>query len=64
MSGGRRRGPPPRARRKPGARELALQILLAIETRSAYSDRVLETKLREAAVAPLDAALVTTLVQG
>ena len=64
MSAGRRRGPPPRGRRKPGARELALQILLAIETRSAYSDRVLETKLREAAVAPLDAALVTTLVQG
>jgi 16S rRNA (cytosine967-C5)-methyltransferase len=61
---GRRRGPPPRTRRKPGARELALQILLAVETRSAYSDRVLETKLREAAVSPLDAALVTTLVQG
>lgn len=64
MTPGRRRGPPPRTRRKPGARELALQILLAVETRSAYSDRVLETKLREAAVSPLDAALVTTLVQG
>lgn len=64
MTPGRRRGPPPRARRKPGARELALQILLAVDSRSAYSDRVLETKLREAAMPPLDAALVTTLVQG
>jgi 16S rRNA (cytosine967-C5)-methyltransferase len=39
-------------------------VLLAVETRSAYSDRVLETKLREAALSPKDAALVTTLVQG
>ncbi|HKO22276.1 MAG TPA: 16S rRNA (cytosine(967)-C(5))-methyltransferase RsmB [Candidatus Eisenbacteria bacterium] len=62
MSPGRR--PPPRHRRKPGAREVALQVLLAVETRSAYSDRVLETKLREAALSPKDAALVTTLVQG
>jgi len=38
--------------------------LLAVETRSAYSDRVLETKLREAALSPKDAALVTSLVQG
>ena len=62
MSPGRR--PPPRQRRKPGAREIALQVLLAVETRSAYSDRVLETKLREAALSPKDAALVTSLVQG
>lgn len=62
MSPGRR--PPPRTRRKAGAREVALQVLLAVETRSAYSDRVLETKLRESALSPLDAALVTTLVQG
>ncbi|HEX5030866.1 MAG TPA: 16S rRNA (cytosine(967)-C(5))-methyltransferase RsmB [Candidatus Eisenbacteria bacterium] len=62
MSPGRR--PPPRTRRKAGAREIALQILLAVETRRAYSDRVLETKLREAALSPVDAALVTTLVQG
>ena len=61
---GGRRGPPPRSRRKPGARELALQILLAIETRSAYSDRVLETRLRDSGLGPSDAALVTTLVQG
>jgi len=62
VSPGRR--PPPRTRRKAGAREIALQVLLAVETRSAYSDRVLETKLRESALRPLDAALVTTLVQG
>ena len=61
---GPRQGPPPRSRRRPGARELALQILLAIETRSAYSDRVLETRLRDSGLMPSDAALVTTLVQG
>jgi len=53
-----------RRRRAPGARELALQILLAAEGRSAYSDRLLETKLRGAGLTPADAGLVTTLVQG
>jgi len=55
----------PRARSKPlGARELALQILVATESRSAYSDRLLETRLRDAALPPADAHLVTALVQG
>lgn len=59
--GGSRR---PRLRRAVGARELALQILLAAESRSAYSDRLLESRLKDAALAPLDAALVTAIVQG
>ena len=53
-----------RPRRTPGARELALQILLATEGRSAYSDRLLETKLRDAGLSGQDAGLVTALVQG
>jgi 16S rRNA (cytosine967-C5)-methyltransferase len=58
-----RRGPP--RRRKPiGARELALQILVAAESRRAYSDRLLESRLRDAALEPRDASLVTALVQG
>ena len=56
----RRRGP----RRPPDARDLALQILVATESRSAYSDRLLETRLRESGLAPRDAAFVTSLVQG
>ncbi len=60
-AGGTRRRPP---RRAPGARELALQILLATEGRSAYSDRLLETKLRDAGLTGPDAGLVTALVQG
>ncbi len=55
---------PPRRARSFGARELALQILLATESRGAYSDRLLETRLREARLSDQDAALVTTLVQG
>jgi len=60
---------PPRsqraARRRPlGARELALQILTAAESRRAYSDRLLESRLRESRLSPRDAALVTALVQG
>ena len=55
----------PWARRKPvPARELALQILVATESRGAYSDRLLETRLREADLKPEDAHLVTALVQG
>jgi len=55
----------PWARRTPlPARELALQILVATESRSAYSDRLLETRLREADLRPEDAHLVTALVQG
>jgi 16S rRNA (cytosine967-C5)-methyltransferase len=46
------------------ARELALQILVASESRSAYSDRMLESRLRESPLSSQDAALVTTLVQG
>jgi 16S rRNA (cytosine967-C5)-methyltransferase len=53
-----------RRRAPPGARELALQILLATEGRSAYSDRVLESKLRDAGLKGPDSALVTALVQG
>ncbi|MGH7682283.1 MAG: 16S rRNA (cytosine(967)-C(5))-methyltransferase RsmB [Candidatus Eiseniibacteriota bacterium] len=53
-----------RRRRTPGARELALQILLAAEGRSAYSDRLLESKLRDATLSNADASLVTALVQG
>lgn len=59
-AGARRR----RRRAPPGARELALQILLATEGRSAYSDRLLETKLRDAGLEGPDAGLVTALVQG
>jgi 16S rRNA (cytosine967-C5)-methyltransferase len=47
-----------------GARELALQILLAAEGRGAYTDRLLETRLRESGLAGNDAALATSLVQG
>ncbi|HEY2925129.1 MAG TPA: 16S rRNA (cytosine(967)-C(5))-methyltransferase RsmB [Candidatus Eisenbacteria bacterium] len=55
----------PWARKKPlGARELALQILVAVESRGAYSDRLLETRLKEVALAPEEAHLVTALVQG
>jgi 16S rRNA (cytosine967-C5)-methyltransferase len=53
-----------RRRRPPSAREIALQILAATESRSAYSDRLLESRLREARLPPRDAALVTALVQG
>ena len=55
---------PQRHRRHVGARELALQILLAAEGRGAYTDRLLETRLRESGLAGSDAALATTLVQG
>jgi 16S rRNA (cytosine967-C5)-methyltransferase len=55
---------PERHRRRVGARELALQILLAAEGRGAYTDRLLETRLREAGLAENDAALATSLVQG
>jgi 16S rRNA (cytosine967-C5)-methyltransferase len=34
------------------------------ESRKAYSDRLLESRLRDAALSPRDASLVTTLVQG
>ena len=70
-SGGARRGagrtggpPRRRAKRAAGARDVALQILLAAESRSAYSDRLLETRLREAGLSSSDSALVTALVQG
>ena len=60
--------PPPRRTRRrraaPGAREVALQILAASESRSAYSDRLLESRLRDLALAPEEARLVTALVQG
>jgi len=61
MSG---RSAPPRRRKPIGARELALQILAATESRSAYSDRLLESRLRGANLDPREAALVTALVQG
>ena len=55
----------PWARRKPlEARELALQIFVAIESQGAFSDRMLESRLREAHGTPEDAHLVTALVQG
>ena len=69
-AGGRRGGPPGRARRpdrhrrRVGARELSLQILLAAEGRGAYTDRLLETRLRESGLGGSDAALATSLVQG
>jgi 16S rRNA (cytosine967-C5)-methyltransferase len=59
-----RRPAPPRRRKPVGARELALQILAATESRSAYSDRLLESRLRESGLDARDAALVTALVQG
>ncbi len=54
----------PRRRAPPGAREMALQILAAAESRRAYSDRLLESRLRDRGLSPGDARLVTTLVQG
>ncbi|MEK7315951.1 MAG: 16S rRNA (cytosine(967)-C(5))-methyltransferase RsmB [Candidatus Eisenbacteria bacterium] len=62
MSAPPRRTPP--RRRKTPPRELALQILHDAESRSAYADRLLETRLRANALEPRDAAFVTTLVQG
>lgn len=62
MSAAPRRAPP--RRRKTPPRELALQILHDAESRSAYADRLLETRLRANALEPRDAAFVTTLVQG
>ena len=55
---------PDRHRRRVGARELALQILLAAEGRGAYTDRLLETRLRESGLSGSDSALATSLVQG
>jgi len=52
-----------RDRRVP-PRELALQILHDAESRNAYVDRLLETRLRANALEARDAAFVTTLVQG
>ena len=55
----------PWARKTPvPARELALQIFAAIESRSAFSDRLLESRLGDAALSAEDARLVTALVQG
>jgi 16S rRNA (cytosine967-C5)-methyltransferase len=57
--------PKPWARRKPlPARELALQISVAVESRGAFSDRLLESRLQGSSLAPEDAHLVTALVQG
>ena len=66
MTRGRPSGGPPRrrVRRPAGARDVALQILMSTESRSAYSDRLLETRLREGTLSSSDAALVTALVQG
>ena len=65
MTAQKRGYPKSRARKKPvPARELALQVLVTTESRSAYSDRLLETRLREAALSPEEAHLVTALVQG
>jgi 16S rRNA (cytosine967-C5)-methyltransferase len=46
------------------ARELALQILASTESRGAFSDRLLESRLRDENLAPEEAHLVTALVQG
>ncbi len=51
-------------RRQVSARELALQVLHDAESRGAYADRLLETRLRASTLPPRDAALVTTLVMG
>lgn len=59
-----RRPAPPRRRKPVGARELALQILAAAESRRAYSDRLLESRLRDSDLDPREASLVTALVQG
>jgi 16S rRNA (cytosine967-C5)-methyltransferase len=48
----------------PGARETALQILAATESRRAYSDRLLTSRLRDRGLQSDDARLVTALVQG
>ena len=51
-------------RRQVSARELALQVLHDAESRGAYADRLLETRLRGSTLPARDAALVTTLVMG
>jgi 16S rRNA (cytosine967-C5)-methyltransferase len=63
--------PKGKRRRKPWAhpkplpaRELALQISVATESRSAFSDRLLETRLNGSLLSAEDAHLVTALVQG
>ncbi|HEY7728312.1 MAG TPA: 16S rRNA (cytosine(967)-C(5))-methyltransferase RsmB [Candidatus Eisenbacteria bacterium] len=53
-----------RRRAAPDAREIALQVLAATESRSAYSDRLLQSRLRDASLAPEEARLVTALVMG
>ena len=55
----KRRAPPWARQKRIGARELALQLLAAIESRNAYSDRLLESRLRDSALEPRDAAFVT-----
>jgi len=55
----------PWARKQPlPARELALQIFVATESRGAFSDRLLETRLHDSQLSAEDAHLVTALVQG
>ncbi|MBI4363839.1 MAG: 16S rRNA (cytosine(967)-C(5))-methyltransferase RsmB [Candidatus Latescibacteria bacterium] len=64
MTARRRRAKPWAKRPRPGARELALQTIVAVESRSAFSDRLLETRLRDSGLSPEDSRLVTALVQG
>jgi len=40
-----------------GARELALQILTSTESRGAFSDRLLESRLHDADLSPEDSHL-------
>jgi 16S rRNA (cytosine967-C5)-methyltransferase len=54
-----------RRRKKPAsARELAVEILSAVDSRAAFSDRLLTTYLGRADLSPEDRSLLTQLVKG
>jgi 16S rRNA (cytosine967-C5)-methyltransferase len=64
LSAQQRRPKPWARKRRESARDLALQILVQTESRSSFSDRLLETRLKQSELSPEDARLVTALVQG
>jgi 16S rRNA (cytosine967-C5)-methyltransferase len=51
-------------KRRKSAREVALDVLIAVETRDAYSNLVLDHALDEADLSPRDRGLATELVYG
>ncbi len=60
-------GPKPATRPhrpRTSAREVALRVLLEVESRSAFADRLLDRRMRDAKLAENDRRLVTQIVQG